>query len=301
MTRRQLSHRHLLHRILIIILLCLIALYLGLPAAFGIYAVLPNREAVGDAPEGFEEVTLTTADGVTLAGWYRPPDNGVAIVLLHGAGGSRESVRPYAAFLAQQGFGILALDLRGHGESGGKTNKLGWQGSEDVGAAVSFLTTQADVQIIGGLGLSMGGEVLLGAAADYLQIRAIAADGSTRRSTAELLALESERPLMRNFTARVMFATVRLLTGDAPPNPALLDSMLASASTRFLFIAAQRDEQEVSFNKLFTALLGDRADLWVVPDADHTGGFARYRAEYEQTVIDFFQNALVGLTSLSTR
>src|SRR5690606_19488500 len=168
-----------------------------------------------------------------LKGWYRAPANGAAILLLHGAGSSRESVRPYATFLVRHGYGVLALDLRGHGESAGKTNKLGWQGTRDVGAAVAFLQDRDEVQAIGGLGLSMGGEVLLGAAADYPAIGAIVADGATRRCTAELRALESERPLVRNFTARVWYAIVGLLTGEAPPRP-LLDAMLASPSTRFL-------------------------------------------------------------------
>lgn len=286
--------------LLIIVVMCVIALYLGWPVAVGVFATVPNRKAVGDAPTGFEELTLTTVDGVLLNGWYRPPGNGAVIVLLHGAGSSRESVRPYAAFLARHDFGVLAMDLRGHGQSGGKTNKLGWQGTEDVAAAVSFLTTQDDVKAIGGLGLSLGGEVLLGAAADYPQLRAIIADGATRRCTAELLALESERPLVRNFTARVMYATVGLLTGDAPPTP-LLDSMLASASTRFLFIAAERDPLEVAFNELFVRMLGSRASLWLVPDADHTGGHDRHPKAYEQTVIDFFQNALIGIAPASTR
>ena len=51
----------------------------------------------------------------------------------------------------------------------------------------------------------------------------IAADGATTRSLDELLALPSERPLVRNFTARVMYAAVQILSGETPPVP-LLDS-----------------------------------------------------------------------------
>ena len=92
----------------------------------------------------------------------------------------------------------------------------------------------------------MGVVALLGAASQYPAIQAIAADGATRRSTEELLALESERPLARNFTARVMYATVRALTGEAPPKP-MLESMLESKSTRFLLIAAGGNSLEMSF------------------------------------------------------
>lgn len=268
-------------------------LYLALPAGFGVYALLPFREQAGSAPEGFEEVSLTAQDGINLQAWYHPPTNGAAIILLHGAGNSRASLRHYATMLVRHGYGVLAVDLRGHGESQGATNRLAWQGTVDVGAAVDFLKEQTKVDSIGGLGISAGGEALLGASARYPEIRAILADGATRRSTEELLALESERPLVRNFTARVMYETVQLLSGQEPPEP-LLEAMLASGSTRFLFIAGGGDRLEVAFNELFTRELGERGSLWVAPDAEHTLAFSLYPQEYEQQVVEFFDNTLLG-------
>ena len=266
--------------------------YLGLPAAMGIAAILPAKSGSGSPPAGFEEVTLHTADGIQLAGWYRPPANGVVILLLHGAGGSRESMRAYAEMLVNHGYGVLAIDLRGHGQSQGKTNRLGWQGTLDVGAAIDFLKEEG-IQRIGGFGSSMGGEVLLGAAAAYPDIRAIVADGATRRSIAEYLALEANRPLVRNFTARVMYATVQLLTGEQPPSQ-LLDSMVQSKSTRFLLVAAGQNTLETEFNELFADTLGSRASLWIVPGATHTGAFSLNPATYEQRVTDFFQAELLA-------
>jgi hypothetical protein len=138
------------------------------------------------------------------------------------------------------------------------------------------------------VGLSLGAEVLLGAASTYPQLQAIVADGATRRSLDELLALPSERPLVRNFTARVMFLTVQALSGEQPPNPLLPDSMQAAASTRFLLIAAGANAQEVAFNQLFAQTVGQRATLWVAPNASHTGAFGMYPQDYEARVIGFF-------------
>jgi pimeloyl-ACP methyl ester carboxylesterase len=187
----------------------------------------------------------------------------------------------------------LAVDLRGHGESEGKTNRLGWQGTRDVGACVAFLEGQPEVQVIGGLGISMGGEVLLGAASDYPEIQAIAADGATKRCTAELLALETERPLVRSFTARVMYAAVRLFSGETPPKP-LMDSMVEAGTTRYLFIAAGQNEMETAFNELFSSTLNERATLWIAPDASHTGAIFVYPEEYEQQLNSFFDAELLG-------
>jgi len=162
-----------------------------------------------------------------------------------------------------------------------------------VGAAVKFLEAQDGVDAIGGMGLSLGGEVLLGAASKYPQVTAIVADGATQRSVEELYALESERPLYRNFVTRVLYGVVQIASGTAPPDP-LLDSMAAAESTRFLLIAGGSVPREVAFNEVFAWTVGERALLWVAPDAGHTGAFGRHPGEYEERVIAFFDAALMS-------
>lgn len=279
--------------LVILILAILIGLYIGLPVAFGIAAVLPGNASIGAAPSGFTAVTLSTEDGVNLEAWYSPPSNGAAVIVTHGAGNSREEVRRYIDLLARHGYGVLALDLRGHGASAGRINRLGWQGTLDTGAAVRFLQTQDEVKVIGGLGLSMGAEILLGAASSYPEIQAIVAEGATHRSLGEMLVLETERPLYRNFTARVMFATVQLLSGTTPPYP-LPDSMREARDTAFLLIAGGNVTPEIAYNTLFATTTGARATLWIAPDTPHTGAFNRYPDEYEQRVITFFDGELLG-------
>ena len=206
--------------------LAIFGLYIVLPVSFGVAAIIPGNTTVGSPPGGFTDTTSVTQDGVPLAGWYKPPANGAVILLLHGAGGSREDVRPFAELLARHGYGVLAFDSRGHGSSSGKTNRLGWQGTRDIGAAIESLQALPEVERIGGLGLSMGGEALLGAAAEYPALSAIVADGATRRSTQELLALPSERSLIRNFSARMMCAAVQVLSAEKPPAPLRFDACI---------------------------------------------------------------------------
>jgi len=291
MKTKSLNFKRLLRWLAFLLIAVLLLLYIVLPVAMGAAAIMPASSVPGEPPAGFAPLSLQTEDGVALAGWYAAPLNSTAIILLHGAGASREAVRPYAEMLTRHGYGVLALDLRGHGESGGSTNRLGWQGTRDVGAAVAFLEERPEVEKIGGLGLSLGGEVLLGAASQYPSIAAIVADGATRRSLDELLTLPSERSLVRNFTARVMYAAVQLLSRQEPPLP-LLESMMDSDVTEFLLIAAGEDEMEVKFNEMFADTLGERAQLWVALGAEHTGAFGLYPDVYEQRVINFFDEAL---------
>lgn len=267
-------------------------LYIVMPAAMGVAAIVPQDGDVDDPPAGFTEITLTTTDNVELAAWYAEPKNGAVIILIHGAGDTRDSVRGYAEMLVENDFGVLAFDMRGFGESGGDLNRLGWKGTLDVGAAMAYLRTRPEVETIGGLGLSLGGEVLLGAASAYPDLRAIVADGATCRSLDEYTDLPANRALYRNFTNRVFYLSVRVLTGDRPPTP-LLDSMREAAATEFLFIAAGNDDTEIEFNEYFTDQLAGRANVWIVPDVGHTGGFKRHPSDYEQRVIPFFEEALI--------
>jgi hypothetical protein len=97
-----------------------------------------------------------------------------------------------------------------------------------------------------------------------------------------------------------MFFTVRLLTGDDPPKP-LLDSMVEAKTTEFLLIAGGSQALEVDFNKMFAETLGERVTLWVAPEAEHTGAFARYPDEYEQRVTAFFEATLLAGSNAAAR
>jgi pimeloyl-ACP methyl ester carboxylesterase len=292
-TARARGPRRLLTVLALLLIAALVIVFLVMPIGFGIAATSAPRQAVGAPPEGFDALTLPTADGEQLAAWYLPPRNGAVIVLLHGATNSREAMRPYADMLARHDFGVLALDLRGHGESEGQTNLFGWQGSQDVAAALAFLETQDDVVTVGGLGLSLGGEVLLGAASENPQLRAIVSEGATHRSTEEFYAVPSHNNPVSSFQPMITYTTVYVITGDTPTT-SILHSIEAARTTAFLLIAAANTPDEVEFNTVFAAAAPDRAELWVIPDVGHTGGFAHDPAAYEQRVIDFLSAALLA-------
>lgn len=290
--------RRVLRWLVGLLALALVVMFLVLPIVFAAYALVPARGEVGTPPEGFEEVPLTTADGVTLAAWYFPPENGAAIVLVHGSGDSRDNVRAHAEMLAAHGFGVLAIDLRGHGESGGDINRMGWHGTRDVAAAVGYLLAQDDVSAIGGLGLSVGGEILLGALGEVPALSAVASEGATYRSLDEFHALPEHRSFFNSLQVRVMSFAVELIGGDQPPTP-MLDSIRAAEDARLLLIAAENEDHEAPYNKVFAEAAGARAEVWVVPDAGHTQGLSRAGAEYEQRVIGFFEAALLGAPQVS--
>ena len=84
--------------------------------------VLP---AAAGLPEA-EEVPLTAADGVRIAAWHVPPRDGKPVILyFHGNGGAlRFRVTRFRRLIAD-GIGLVALEYRGYGGSGGSPNEQG--------------------------------------------------------------------------------------------------------------------------------------------------------------------------------
>lgn len=77
--------------------------------------VVPVKKTAGNS------VTLTTADEWIISGVYKAAqDDKPTLVLLHDLGKDRNSFASFADKLAEHGYGYLAIDLRGHGESQNK-------------------------------------------------------------------------------------------------------------------------------------------------------------------------------------
>ncbi len=67
-----------------------------------------------------QNVTLSTKDGWSLAAVYQPASGkDTTVVLLHDLGKNKEAFAAFEKALAKVGFGYLAMDLRGHGQSTG--------------------------------------------------------------------------------------------------------------------------------------------------------------------------------------
>ncbi len=92
---------------------------------------------------------LTTSDGYTLAYTYTPPfdpKGAPGAILLHQLNRDRHDYDQFGPRLADQGFGVIAIDSRGHGESSGKWEEFSNADFQDIvndiDSAKEFLKTQ---------------------------------------------------------------------------------------------------------------------------------------------------------------
>lgn len=273
------------------------------PATLAVFATnVPVVECCEETPAdrglAYEDVTFETEQGLTLSAWYIPSTNGAVVITAHGAGNNRSTVMDEAAMLARHGYGILMVDLEGFGDSDGRANAFGWVGARDIHAATAYLASRPDIDAsrIGGLGLSMGGEVLLQAAGESTDLRAVVAEGATGRTAKDFSELESGGDNMLVFHT-VAGTAMRLISGEDAPPP--LMEMVARIAPRNVLLIGSQVPDELDLMARYKDIGGESFEIWFIPEAKHVGGFDLHREEYEQRVIAFFDNALLpdGLTA----
>jgi fermentation-respiration switch protein FrsA (DUF1100 family) len=263
------------------------------------------RPEIGATPAAvdlaYEDVTLETSDGESLAAWYVPSSNRAAVVVLHGAGSTRSNVLDWAAVLARAGFGVLLVDARGHGDSGGQAMDFGWYGDADVAAATAYLAGRDDVDPdrIGAVGSSMGGEEAVGASGTNDLLRAVVAEGVTARVAADEAWLSDQhgwRGLFTEQLERVQDWVTDPLTSASVPS-SMRAAVESSDGTRYLLITAGTVATEGHAAEYIASAAPDRVTTWTVPDAGHTGGLDTAPDEWTDRVVDFLTGVLLSGTA----
>ena len=84
-----------------------------------------------------EAVTLRTADGLDILGWWVPPADAAQPVLLvlHGNGGSLAHRGPRLAAFTARGWGVLMVEWRGYGGNPGRPCEAGLLRDAEAGLA----------------------------------------------------------------------------------------------------------------------------------------------------------------------
>ena len=92
------------------------------------FIFFPMRELEADpsvARLPFETVHVSTADGLTLHGWFLPAPGTPTILYLHGNAGNVSHRLEMVKCLVEQGYPVLIMDYRGYGLSEGKPTEQG--------------------------------------------------------------------------------------------------------------------------------------------------------------------------------
>ncbi|MEI7768518.1 MAG: alpha/beta fold hydrolase [Chloroflexales bacterium] len=297
-------------------LLILPTLLLLAVLAIGIHAyarfttmIVPLRDRAccalpADTGLAITPVVVTTADHLALTCWYLPSQNRAAIILLHGEGGSRQTMLAHLRMFAQHGYGVLSCDRRGHGASGGDQRSWGWLDVGDVGPMLDDIQRRPEVDPahIGVLGFSMGAQIMLRATAQYPAIHAVVADGPVPATTADLFpaAGVTEWPRVSVDWLDNWFVDRLLEHQLHMPAPTSVVQAVAQRPAQPLLIISTGQSghgRELRQAAWFVAAARAAKDLWEIPDVGHGEGLAKHPADYAQRVLGFFDTALLAQTT----
>jgi hypothetical protein len=261
--------------------------FLVFPIGFAYIYTHTGKEAVTpDLGVPYERVTVNTGDSLELAAAYVPSRNGAAVVLFPGATHPRQ-----ARMLIRHGYGVLLLDPRGQGRSGGDVVR--WAGDRDLLAAVTYQRGRPDVDPgrIGGFGFSIGGEMLLEAAAQSSGFKAIVSEGAGSRVGEE--DVSGPARLLAAPNLAVMTAALTVFSNHGPPPPIVNRIGRIAPRSVFLIYAEHGIGGENIRQPRYYAAAGEPKAMWKVSGARHTGGIDARPDEYERRVIAFFDGALL--------
>jgi fermentation-respiration switch protein FrsA (DUF1100 family) len=244
----------------------------------------------------YENVTITTADGLTLVGWWVPSQNGAAIIAQHGYKASRGEMLNEAAMLHRRGYGVLLSSMRTHDQSEGDLITLGRLEIEDLAAWHRFVLAQrgVDARRIGMLGNSFSGTLAIQFAASTPMVAAVVAH-SPFSSLADTLETS-----VRFFTGLPPFPFAPMIAFWAERKAGLriedVDATrwIARLSPRPILLLQGGADVVVSTNsgqRLYDAA-GEPKELWFDPMVGHSAFDGVRAKEYEQRVGGFFDRYL---------
>ncbi len=116
----------------------------------------------------FDTIKLKTANGILIDAWYSKTDSTAkgTVILFHGITANKGMLLDEAYGFRYQGYNVMLVDFRAHGNSTGQTTTIGIREAEEVKLAFDFIAGKGQKTIFL-WGLSMGAVVVAKAVADY--------------------------------------------------------------------------------------------------------------------------------------
>ncbi len=253
--------------------------------------VTPMRSPVTTSPASYglayQPVTLTTADGLHLRGWYIPGSRPEAIILVHGIHANRSQMMPQALPLAEAGYHLLLFDLRGHGHSDASDLTYGYREALDVQAAVDYLLATPGVEQVGAFGSSLGGAVVARAAAIEPRLSAVVIENSFS---------SLPRTIENHFNSTLWLGL--LLTTLAEYRIGLKAEQVNPARDLAAFrqpvLIIHGDSQPlypVEYAYSLYEAAGGPKELWLVKGLGHVSPAVEREAEFKTRLLSFFERA----------
>lgn len=282
-------------------LMCFLVAYVAADAA--LEPDPPKRTPYLDQfPFPVEEVEFVARDKTELAGWLlaaAPPRGeapstapGPTVVLLHGYGGTRDVMLPYADFLSSAGFHVFFFDFRGNGHSARVEVTFGEREKLDVIGALDYLATRPEIdqKRIAIMGVELGGSIGIMTAAEDPRVAALVAEApyaSLEHALQDSLdRIVSVPTFLRPLSTYLVKRRIAEGIQDRAPIEAV-----AKLGGRPLLVIEDSGEQTDQARLMYEAAQPPKS-MWVAEGAAIGSGLDEFPNEYVTRVVEFLRSTI---------
>jgi uncharacterized protein len=274
--------------------------------------VIPFGQPVEEA----EEVSMVTADGLTLRGCYLKANGPRKGVILFGLeyGCNRWGCLSYTDFLREANYDIFTFEMRGQGDSPAQQgyDPLQWVTDfeiEDFQTAVEYLKKRpdADPKGIGFFGLSKGGSAGLWVGAHDPWVRCFVTDGAFAHMSVmvpymkQWIYIYARMPWLVRFIPHWYYVYaarkgLKVIKEQRKTNYPELEKVLHMLSPRpWLMIHGGRDNYiKPAMAEALFSHARDPKELWIVDKAKHNQAMHVANGEYKRRILAFFDEHMAS-------
>ncbi|MBI4452322.1 alpha/beta hydrolase [Candidatus Woesearchaeota archaeon] len=277
----QLVFKILLFIILFLIIFSLLAFYMSIRPIKIITRLEPS-----DLGLEHEEVYFKSKDGIKLSGWLIPNNKTrTTIIVMHGYPADKANLLGIAEFLAKD-FNVFLFDFRSFGKSEGRYTTVGYLEKNDLLGAIEYLEKEKNLTKIGLYGFSLGGAVAL--MTSHKNVKAIVTDSAYAKLSHMAEHMYSPFLILKYPLAYLakLYGLVFLRIDINDVNPV---EDIKNIKAPILIIHAQKDSQIPVGEAYLLHEANQKAEFWIVKNADHGMSHAVNPEEYERKVVEFFR------------
>jgi dipeptidyl aminopeptidase/acylaminoacyl peptidase len=260
-----------------------------------------SSDLTGYVPEAAyttEEFQFRSDDGLLISALHLEPSktNGHAILICHGLAHDKLSGIRYVQYLLKEGYRLILMDFRNHGQSEGTITTYGHFEKQDLLGAIRYLRKNNFHGKIGILGASMGASIALITAAETEEISGMVLDspfGSLQKMCSAWAVKTTHFPeIFLKLPMNLAYCWLYFMHRFWVPE---LEPALAARKLKcpvFLIHGGKDQRIPPEHSRSIFENLSSEKELWIVEDVDHLGVYLNHPEEYQQRVLKFFHKSL---------